>query len=84
MPCFDLHAADNVQSSKTVLMKGQSNHGAIDLCSPFCYCTCCQSLFDTSLEGFIPSELIGYNVDIPFLIKNHTIPFISFWRPPKI
>ncbi len=84
MPCFDVHAADNLQISTTVLMDGQNNHDDIDLCSPFCYCTCCQSLFETSLEGFILSKPVGFNSDIPFIVKNHMSPIISFWRPPKI
>ncbi len=84
MPCFDAHSAVKSQSDITIVIDNQNGHESIDLCSPFCFCTCCQSLFEFSFEEFILPRPDGIDQFSDFIEKNQKSPTISFWRPPKI
>ena len=82
--CVDNNASNGDQTSVMLFEDSQDHQGDIDFCSPFCYCFCCQSLFDITIKEFDFSESRRYSVDISLLVKDPRDPIIPFWRPPKI
>ena len=84
MPCADVNAAD--ANSYSIIQQDQdhnhSNH--IDLCSPFCFCICCQTLSQPAIYSNFQNNLVSFNLTIPSLVLNKMYWAISFWHPPKI
>lgn len=84
MPCVDIHAA-NMNSVSLELVKQSPNQtNDVDLCSPFCFCHCCQTL---SFPSFFHISFINL-VEIPLNIElkelSFSSPAVSIWQPPKI
>jgi len=84
IPCHHEHGTNNQQTLSIEALDGHHHHNQADPCSPFCSCTYCQTLFETSPEDFFLAKPVGYGFDIPFILSIHNNPIISFWRPPKI
>lgn len=83
MPCNDVHADTN--SASLELSEQSQNHTSdVDLCSPFCFCNCCQTLsFPSYYDGFL-SEIKVLTLNIPFKESIFSNPVSSIWQPPKI
>ena len=84
IPCMDVHAIDNEQSLSTIITESQDEHNDLDLCSPFCYCSCCQTLFEDSSQGSVLSEPLGFKVFIFTLEMEVLDSQLPLWRPPKV
>ena len=83
MPCADIHAADNDKISVELQEQNHSHSGDVDLCTPFCYCTCCQTLSQPTIYSTFQINLVGFNLATPLIVKNEMKCTIFFWRPPK-
>jgi hypothetical protein len=86
-PCLtfvDNKAFDGDQTSVMLFEDSHDHHGDCEICSPFCYCFCCQSLFEIAKKEFDFSESRRYSVDISLLVEDPRNPIILYWRPPKI
>ncbi|WBL25305.1 DUF6660 family protein [Zunongwangia sp. HGR-M22] len=83
LPCSDV-ASDNEEHTHVV--ESHSDHdGAVDLCTPFCYCQCCHNHMMTynlpNFEISNPSVLsahFGYLITTSSAFTDHFIP------PPQV
>jgi len=83
MPCTNVHADTN-SASLELLVQNQNHTNIVDLCSPFCFCHCCQTLsFPSYYDGFL-SEIKVLTLNIPFKESRFSNHFSSIWQPPKI
>ena len=83
MPCNDVYA-DTSSASLEMMEQSQNQTNDVDLCSPFCFCHCCQTLsFPSFYDGFL-SEIKVLTLNIPFKESSFSSPFSSIWQPPKI
>lgn len=84
MPCNDDHSVGT--NFVTVELSEHSSNftNDMDLCSPFCFCDCCQTLsFPTSFY-FLTINLVktlSNNTSKVFLFSS---PIVSIWQPPQI
>jgi hypothetical protein len=83
MPCFDVHVETNSVSIEN-LKQNDNQKSYVDLCSPFCFCNCCQSLSDPNFLNNMQCSLISYELSFTLAEQTYLNPTISFWRPPKI
>lgn len=84
MPCSDVHAADTNSASIVLLVQGQNHTNDVDLCTPFCFCHCCQTLSFPSYYDGISSDVEMLALNITFKEPRFSNPLSSIWQPPKI
>ncbi|HKJ40604.1 MAG TPA: DUF6660 family protein [Sunxiuqinia sp.] len=84
LPCTDVHA--DATHGNGVVAVADEHHSAedMDLCSPFCFCNCCQTIS-------IPVDFMAINfqyshtkIDHFELQKQPIKQFRELWKPPKI
>lgn len=89
MPCSDVHGECN-HNSELVNKAHDPDHPRDhdDMCSPFCACTCCNTLININLMNVDlkfkspqASELIQFSLADFFYISNI---YSKIWQPPKI
>lgn len=83
MPCNDVHAANTNSVSLELVKQNLNPANDIDLCSPFCFCNCCQTLAQPASYNNFQLTLVVFDLTIPSLVQNEIESTISFWRPPK-
>jgi hypothetical protein len=82
-PCADHHISDNSIASVEFLEQGTHHSGDVDLCSPFCFCTCCQTQVQTTENNICRVNFTGEILATVSPDQNE-INFTSFhWRPPQ-
>lgn len=84
MPCTDVHAADTNSASLELLVQNQNHTNIVDLCSPFCFCHCCQTLSFPSFFRISFINLVDFTLDIEFKESTFLSHIVSIWQPPKI
>ncbi len=84
MPCTDIHAADVGPVSLELSEHNQNHTNDIDLCSPFCFCHCCQTHSFPSFSDGSLSDIGVVSLDISFKESKISSPFSPIWQPPKI
>ncbi len=74
------------RNSATLELSEQSqNHTSdVDLCSPFCFCHCCQTLSFPSFFNGLLSDVEVVTLNITFKESRFSNHFSSIWQPPKI
>ena len=84
MPCDDVHSANKNSVSLELSEQSPNQSNDIDLCSPFCFCHCCQS--HSFLSFFTISFVNLVEITMGFKLKEPAIsnPVASIWQPPKI
>lgn len=83
IPCNDVHAGTN--SATLELSEQSQNHTSdVDLCSPFCFCHCCQTLSFPSFFSISFINMVEITLDIKFKEPAFSSPVASIWQPPKI
>lgn len=83
MPCSDDGVVDNKSLNIEVVQQSQTHSEDIDLCSPFCFCNCCQTLAQPSLYSISQIAVLTDKLTLPSMVQNEKEGIISFWRPPK-
>jgi hypothetical protein len=83
MSCPDVQVVESESNSIEILQQSQYHTENIDLCSPFCFCNCCQTLSHPEYLEIVLVEQIAYSLIVPLIENNIPNPVISFWRPPK-
>lgn len=83
-PCSDVHG--RTDEAVTTLSQAQEHHDEHnDICSPFCSCSCCQSV---TVMAFYTHELTTTTIAVnqPFIFEEdfHSSDCASIWQPPKI
>jgi len=84
MPCNDVHAADANSASIELLVQYHNHTKDVDLCTPFCFCHCCQTLSFPSFYNGISSDVEMLALNITFKEPRFSNPLSSIWQPPKI
>ncbi len=84
MPCNDIHITDSNSASYELFEQSPNQTNDVDLCSPFCFCHCCQTLSFTSFFNITLVNLVEITIDIKFLESTYSSPISSIWQPPQI
>jgi hypothetical protein len=84
MPCIDVHAANTNSVSLELVKQSPSQTNDVDLCSPFCFCHCCQTLSFPSFLRISFINLVEFTLDIKFKESTFLSHVASIWQPPKI
>ena len=84
MPCVDNHAIDNVSNTYELSTQNHDHTSDVDLCSPFCFCNCCQTLTQINFYKVNQVKFAGSDLLVPSFFQNEIEYIISFWQPPKI
>ncbi|MFZ5432111.1 MAG: DUF6660 family protein [Bacteroidota bacterium] len=84
MPCSDVHSADTNSVSFELAKQSPVQTNDVDLCSPFCFCNCCQTLSFPSFSQISVINFIEISLDIELKQPSFSSPVASIWQPPKI
>lgn len=84
MPCSDNHSANSRSVTYELSQQNHSQANDLDLCSPFCFCHCCQTLSFPSFYDGLLSNIELLTLNFPFRESRFSNPFSSIWQPPKI
>lgn len=84
MPCNDVHAANTNSVSIELTKQNPNPANDADLCSPFCFCHCCQTLLFPSFFNSSFVNIAETTLDIKLKEPAFLSPVTSIWQPPKI
>ncbi|WP_130308488.1 DUF6660 family protein [Ancylomarina subtilis] len=84
MTCNDNITADTNSASFELSKQSPNQTNDVDLCSPFCFCQCCQTLSFPSLFNISFINLVEITLDIKYKEFTFPSPVASIWQPPKI
>ena len=83
MPCVDDHLSQN-ESSTIEISSICLNDSHVELCSPFCFCQCCQTYSRPEIQYNFTGKLNRLSFVAITSQENQTIFPISHWHPPKV
>jgi len=83
VPCDDAFAIDDNSVRLELLDQNQHQSKDVDLCTPFCFCNCCQTLSQTTTFSTTQVTFTGFDIITPVLVQNEMVCTTTFWRPPK-
>lgn len=84
IPCNDVHASNSNSVTLELSEQSQNHTNNVDLCSPFCFCHCCQTLFFPSFFSISFTNLVESTLDVKLKEYSFSSPVASIWQPPKI
>ena len=84
LPCNDIHAINSNYISLELSEQNQNQANDVDLCTPFCFCQCCQTLSFPSFYDVVLTNLVENPLDNIFKESAYSSPIASIWQPPKI
>ncbi len=84
IPCNDTNAANTNSVSLELVKQSPNQSHDVDLCSPFCFCHCCQTLTFPSFFSTYFINLVEITLDIKLKEPAISSPVASIWQPPKI
>jgi hypothetical protein len=84
MPCLDNHATEINSFSIEITNQNQYQTNDVDLCSPFCFCNCCQNLSLPTIVKNLQFNIVSIDLSRLFVEQSYPNPTKSFWQPPKI
>ena len=84
MPCNDVHIANTNSVSFELVKESPYQTNDLDLCSPFCFCQCCQTLSLASIFNILSIHLLEMTLNIESKTTSFSSPVVSIWQPPKI
>jgi len=84
MPCNDIHATNSNSASYYLSEQNQNQANDVDLCTPFCFCQCCQTLSFPSFYNVVLTILVENPLDNRVIESSYSSPVASIWQPPKI
>ncbi|OQX97998.1 MAG: hypothetical protein B6I20_11625 [Bacteroidetes bacterium 4572_117] len=83
IPCADAHASDSGKVSMELLQQDYNHSDGVDLCSPFCFCNCCQTHSQPAGYNTYQVNLVSSTISMAYLYQNEINYTFSFWRPPQ-
>jgi hypothetical protein len=83
IPCIDDHLSQ-YDSPNIEVSSFDQNVSDFDLCSPFCFCQCCQTYSKPEIHSDSSEKLDGKRLADRTLLENQTVFPISLWHPPKV
>jgi hypothetical protein len=84
LPCDDNHAMNSNSISVDLSEQNRNQTNDVDLCTPFCFCQCCQTLSFPTFYDVLLSNLVENPLDNIFKESSYLSPVASIWQPPKI
>ncbi|MGZ0016795.1 DUF6660 family protein [Yeosuana sp. AK3] len=84
MPCADIHVANPNPISLELSEQSNNQASDIDLCSPFCFCHCCQTLSFPSFHDGLLFNVSKATLNTTLKESKFSSPFYPIWQPPKI
>jgi len=84
MPCNDIHAINSNNIALELSEQNANQTNDVDLCTPFCFCHCCQTLSFPSFYNVVLTILAENPLDNSFIESAYSSPVASIWQPPKI
>ncbi|MCW3789103.1 hypothetical protein OM075_21735 [Marinilabiliaceae bacterium AAT] len=87
VPCADGHTHEDISDCVSLVQQDHEQNQSpneSDLCSPFCFCTCCQSVSHPEFTTLAKVNFVALDIFLPFIENNIANQVIPFWRPPKI
>lgn len=85
IPCADACGIDSHEQSITMESANDHHQEHLDLCSPFCSCSCCAT--QITISPLLNFEITMQSEIRTFVIIDNTVPhtlYFSIWQPPKI
>jgi hypothetical protein len=88
IPCKDTVSTRAYGTTLTVIKAGQTSQQAadIDLCTPFCTCTCCASVSIQQQVAALPEKTafsLFEDIAFAYLSRTHSGDLTSIWQPPR-
>ena len=85
IPCNDGEMlSDDANSENVIGMDGNHDHGATDLCSPFCNCHCCHiHTIESNIISFEPLILMNFKEKFAHFDSFGNDISHSLFQPPK-
>ena len=84
MPCVDVYAANTDSVSIELTKQNPNPANDVELCSPFCFCHCCQTLSFPSFFQISFINLVKVPLNIELKELSFSSPIAPIWQPPKI
>ena len=63
MQCNDNHAINSNNISVELSEQNQDQSNDVDLCTPFCFCLCCQTLSSPTFHDVVRTNLVENPLD---------------------
>jgi len=82
-PCDDVHVTNDNSISLELIEQNHNQSKDVDLCTPFCFCNCCQTLSQTTTFNTTQVTFTGFDIVTPVLVQNEMEYTTTFWVPPK-
>ncbi|WP_394342004.1 DUF6660 family protein [Pseudochryseolinea flava] len=87
-PCSDGDAcADDMREDSSITIVSPQEHAAeeVDLCSPFCICSCCSASIQQP-KYFVFEFHRSITSDLFFFVKPQATQSVAYsvWQPPKL
>jgi len=89
IPCKD-NVSTNSYANTVILVNSTSDtsHSPdVDLCTPFCTCSCCASVSLQQQIPFLPAKgnfSIFQEITFAYLSRSHSGDLTSIWQPPRV
>jgi len=85
IPCNDGEmSSDEVDIENVIAMDGNHDHGATDLCSPFCNCHCCHvHTIESNIISFEPLILMNFKENFAHFDSLGNDISHSLFQPPR-
>lgn len=85
VPCVDNHLNDSASTIELCQKTNDSDSSDIDLCSPFCTCSCCGTSISFELHVFFSAITVTPSVQKFYFRTIYVTEIaIAIWQPPKI
>jgi hypothetical protein len=85
LPCFDVSGHEHIIHTEISQNPHNHDHNGVDLCSPFCACSCCVShLISPAYIIQIDTILLSQDYNSGYSASYISSLFASIWQPPKI
>lgn len=82
VPCAEIHAENDLSESTIETFDIHENH--VDMCSPFCFCECCQTVSQPARINYLVFFSTLIRISSPNIqTSEFSIP-ITLWHPPRI
>jgi hypothetical protein len=84
MPCDDIYADNSNSTSIELIDQSQFHSDESEVCSPFCFCNCCQTLAQPISKAITEIKVVIHKLFVVYQKQDYTNPITLIWHPPKI
>jgi hypothetical protein len=84
MPCEDIYADNSNSTSIELIDQSQIHSEEFEVCTPFSFCNCCQTLDQPISKKIIEIKVAIHKLFVVYQQQDYTNPITLIWHPPKI